>query len=114
MRHADKLVERIVFLDGHPNLQKVDPLKIGQNISEVLEADLQAEQSARALYMRAPKICDTAEDYVSMKLFEGLLEDEEAHIGFIETQLALIDKIGVDNYGLLQAESADEKEGTPT
>jgi bacterioferritin len=110
MQHADKLVARIVFLDGHPNLQKIDPLKIGQDIKEVLEADLQAEHSARTLYMKARVICHKAEDYVSMKLFEELLADEEDHLDFIETQLALLDKIGVQNYGLLQAEGADETE----
>jgi bacterioferritin len=108
MQHADKLVERIVFLEGHPNLQKLDPLKIGQDIKEVLEADLKAEHSARTLYIKARGICHQAEDYVSMQLFEELLDDEEEHIDFIETQLALLDKIGVENYGLLQAEGADE------
>jgi bacterioferritin len=108
MRHADKLVERIMFLEGHPNLQKIDPLKIGQDIKEVLGADLQAEHSARTLYMKARMICLQAEDYVSMELFDELLGDEEGHIDFIETQLALLEKIGVENYGLLQAEGADE------
>jgi len=114
MRHADKLVERIVFLEGHPNLQKIDPLKIGQNMKEVPDADLQAEHSARTLCMKARMICQQAEDYVSMELFDELLVDEEAHIDFIETQLALLEKIGVENYGLLQAEGADETKGEAT
>jgi bacterioferritin len=114
MRHDDKLIERIVFLEGHPNLQKIDPLKIGQDIKEVLDADLQAEHGARTLYIKARMICQKAEDYVSMELFDELLVDEEAHIDFIKTQLALLDKIGAGNYGLLQAASADEAKGGAT
>lgn len=111
MRHADRLVARIVFLEGHPNLQYLNPLMIGQSLKEVLEADLKGEYSARDLYMRARDICRKAEDYVSMDLFEDLLKDEEGHIDFIETQLGLLDKIGVQNYGQLQADPANEAEG---
>lgn len=103
MQHADKLVARIITLEGHPNLQTLDPLMIGQNIKEVLECDLKAEYSARALYMEARKVCMEATDYVSMKLFEDLLADEEGHIDHIETELGLIERIGIENYGLLQA-----------
>ena len=111
MQHADKLVDRIIFLEGFPNMQHIDPLMIGQNIKEVLECDLKAEYSARALYMEARAACRKEEDYVSMGLFEQLLGDEEGHIDFLETQLDLLDKIGVQNYGQLQADSADEVEG---
>jgi bacterioferritin len=113
MQHADKLIERIIFLDGHPNLQTLDPLLIGQNIKEVMESDLKAEYSARALYMEARACCRQEEDYVSMLLFEQLLKDEEGHINFIETELKLYGTIGPQNYGQLQASSADkaEKEG---
>lgn len=103
MHHADKLIARIILLEGHPNLQTLDPLAIGQNLKEVLECDLKAEYSARALYMEARKACHDASDFVSMKLFEELLADEEGHIDHIETELGLIDKIGIENYGLLQA-----------
>lgn len=103
MHHADKLIARIILLEGHPNLQTLDPLAIGQNLKEVLECDLKAEYSARVLYMEARKACHDASDYVSMKLFEELLADEEGHIDHIETELGLIDKIGIENYGLLQA-----------
>ena len=89
MHHADKLIERIVFLEGHPNLQTLDPLLIGQNIKEVLECDLKAEYSARELYREARACCRQEEDYVSMLLFEQLLKDEEGHIDFIETELKL-------------------------
>jgi bacterioferritin len=110
MEHADKLVSRIVFLDGHPNLQEVAPLRIGQHIKEVLECDLKAELDARDLYTRARDLCRQKEDLVSMQLFEELLKDEEGHIDFLETQLDLLDKIGVQNYGQLQADPADKVE----
>ncbi len=111
MQHADKLVDRILFLEGHPNLQHVAPLMIGQDLKEIIECDLKGEHNARDLYTKAREICRKAQDYVSMELFEDLLEDEEGHIDFLETQLDLIDKIGIQNYGLLQSGSADESEG---
>jgi bacterioferritin len=103
MHHADKLIARIILLEGHPNLQTLDPLMIGQNLKEVLECDLKAEYGARELYAEARKHCQEVGDYVSMMLFEELLADEESHIDEIETELALIEKIGIENYGLLQA-----------
>ena len=111
MQHADKLVVRIIFLEGLPNLQYIAPLMIGQSLKEVLECDLKGEYSARDLYTRARAICRTHEDLVSMQLFEDLLKDEESHIDFLETQLDLMDKIGVQNYGQLQADAADDAEG---
>ena len=111
MQHADKLVARIIFLEGLPNLQYIAPLMIGQNLKEVLECDLKGEWNARDLYARARAVCRTHEDYVSMQLFEELLKDEESHIDFLETQLDLMDKIGVQNYGQLQADAADDVEG---
>ena len=108
MQHADKLVSRIIFLDGLPNMQHIDPLMIGQNIKEVLECDLKAEYSARALYMEARAACRKEEDYVSMDLFEELLSDEEGHINYLESQLKLLNDIGVHNYGQLQAHSAEK------
>jgi bacterioferritin len=111
MHHADKLVQRIIFLEGLPNLQYIAPLMIGQSIKEVLECDLKGEFNARDLYTRARDLCRQKEDLVSMQLFEELLKDEEGHIDFLETQLDLLDKIGVQNYGQLQADPADEVEG---
>ncbi len=108
MQHADKLIDRIIFLEGHPNLQTIAPLMIGQNLKEVLECDLKGEYTARDLYTKGRDICRTAEDYVSMDLFEQLLRDEEGHIDFLETQLDLLDKIGIQNYGQLQSDPADE------
>lgn len=110
MQHADKIVARIIFLEGHPNLQTVAPLRIGQNVKEVLEADLAGEYDARTSYKKSREICYEAGDYVTMQLFEGLLSDEEGHIDFLETQLELLGKIGEERYGLLNAASADEAE----
>lgn len=110
MHHADRLIERIIFLEGHPNLQRVAPLRIGQTIKEVLEADLAGEYDARAAYKASRELCAELGDYVSMKLFEDLLADEEGHIDFLETQLELLDKIGIEKYGLLNSVSADDAE----
>lgn len=110
MGHADKLIERIIFLEGHPNLQKLDPLRIGQNPKETLECDLAAEQDARALYVEARDYCREAQDYASMSLFEELIRDEESHIDFLETQLDLYKRIGDANYAQLNASKMDEGE----
>ena len=110
MNHADRLIKRIIFLEGHPNLQKLDPLRIGQNIKETLEADLAGEHDARTLYIEARDHCEKVGDYVSKALFEDLIGDEEGHIDFLETQLGLFDQIGAQNYGLLNAKPANEAE----
>ncbi len=110
MNHADRLVERIIFLEGHPNLQTVAPLHIGQNVKEVLEADLAGEYDARTAYKKSREICDQLGDYVSKQLFDELLADEEGHIDFLETQLDLLAKIGEERYGQLNASPADEAE----
>ena len=110
MQHADKLVARIIFLEGHPNLQTVAPLRIGQNVKEVLEADLAGEYDARKAYKKSRDICHEAGDYVTMKLFEELLIDEEGHIDFLETQLELLGKLGEEKYGQLNASPANEAE----
>ncbi len=78
MHHADKLMDRIIFLEGHPNLQTLDPLRIGENPKETLECDLAAEHDARTLYIEARNHCDKVGDYVSKNLFEELIADEEA------------------------------------
>jgi bacterioferritin len=110
MHHADKIVARIIFLEGHPNLQKVGPLRIGQNVKEVLEADLAGEYDARTSYKKSREICHEVGDYVTMKLFEDLLADEEGHIDFLETQQELLNTIGENKYGQLNAASADDAE----
>ncbi len=110
MEHADKIVERIIFLEGMPNLQSVAPLRIGQNIKEILEADLAGEKEAWDSYTKSREICNEAGDYITMKMFEQLISDEEGHIDFLETQLELLDRLGEERYGLLNATSADEAE----
>ncbi|MGP9804517.1 MULTISPECIES: bacterioferritin [unclassified Paracoccus (in: a-proteobacteria)] len=110
MHHADKLIQRIIFLEGHPNLQKLDPLRIGQNLRETLDSDLAAEHDARTLYIEARDYCDSVGDYVSKNLFEELIADEEGHIDFLETQIGLYDTIGAQNYGHLNAKPANEAE----
>src|SRR5690606_26473446 len=110
MRHADRLVARIIFLEGHPNLQTLAPLRIGQNVKEVLEADLAGEYDARTSYKASREICHAAGDYVSMKLFEELLADEAGHIDFLETQLQLLATIGEEKYGQLNARPANKAE----
>ena len=98
MRHADRFVERIIFLEGFPNMQVLDPLRIGQSVEEVLQADLAAEYDARSLYLEAAQYCETVNDRVSKRLFEELAEDEEGHIDFLETQLELVKQLGVQLY----------------
>ena len=110
MHHADKLIARIIFLEGHPNLQKLESLRIGQNVKETLEADLAAEHDARKLYIEAREYCDKAGDYVSRALFDELLADEEGHIDFLETQLGLWEKLGDERYSMLNALPANEAE----
>jgi bacterioferritin len=110
MVHADKLIARILFLEGHPNLQKLDSLRIGQNLRETLECDLAAEHDARNLYIEARKHCESVGDFTSKALFEALIADEEGHIDFLETQLALHDQIGAEQFGLLNAKPANEAE----
>jgi bacterioferritin len=111
MEHADKLVERIIFLDGFPNMQVLDPLHIGQNVKEVLDSDLGAEMSARALYQEAATHCHGVRDYVSRDLFEKLMHDEEEHIDYLETQLDLVTKLGLELYAQHHiGEAEDDKD----
>ncbi|MFO1116831.1 MAG: bacterioferritin [Beijerinckiaceae bacterium] len=98
MEHADKFTARILFLEGFPNMQSLDPLRIGETIEEILKCDLDAEIGARALYLEAAKYCDSVNDRVTMALFEELAHDEEEHIDFLETQFELIKQIGVQLY----------------
>jgi bacterioferritin len=110
MQHADKLVERIIFLDGFPNMQVLDPLHIGQNVKEVLDCDLGLEMSARSLYEEAATHCHSVRDYVSRDLFEKLMHDEEEHIDFLETQLDLVAKLGLELYAQHHIGELDEDE----
>jgi bacterioferritin len=98
MAHADKFVARILFLEGFPNMQVLDPLRIGESVEEVLRADLAAELDARALYLEAAEYCSSINDRVSKNLFEDVTKAEEEHIDFLETQLELIKQLGVQLY----------------
>jgi bacterioferritin len=98
MEHADKIVQRIIFLEGFPNLQVLDSLRIGQTVKEVLDCDLASEMSARALYEEAATYCHGARDYVTRDLFEDLMESEEEHIDFLESQLSLVADLGLQLY----------------
>ena len=108
MQHADKLIERIIFLDGNPNMQTLDSLRIGQTVKEVLDRDLKAETDARALYQEAATHCHSVEDYVTRSLFEQLMHDEEHHIDFLETQLDLVARLGLELYAQHHIGELDE------
>lgn len=107
MKHADKLIERILFLEGLPNLQDLDKLLIGENVVECMECDLKLEYEGHAFYKEAIACCEQARDYISREIFEDILEDEEEHIDFLETQLDLVKTIGLENY--LQSQMGDSE-----
>jgi bacterioferritin len=106
MKHADQVIERILFLDGLPNLQDLDKLFIGEHVKEVLECDLRLEHKALPVLRDAIAHCETVRDFVSRDLFTAILDSEEEHIDFLETQLGMIDKLGIENYIQLQSEGA--------
>lgn len=110
MKHADRLIERILFLDGLPNFQELDKLLIGENVQEILSCDLQLEQKGAADLRAAIADCEALKDYVTRDLFSEILADEEDAIDFLETQLELIPRIGLENYIQLQCDSAKESD----
>ncbi|HEY0960059.1 MAG TPA: bacterioferritin [Novosphingobium sp.] len=107
MKHADRLSERIFFLDGLPNFQALGKLKIGETVEEILKADLELEYEAVPLLREAIAHCETVRDYNSRELFEDILDSEEEHIDFLETQFELIERMGIQNYIQLNSEAPE-------
>ncbi len=108
MKHADKLAERILFLDGLPNFQLLGRLRIGETVEEVLKADLELEHEAIPLLRDAIEHCEKVRDYVSRDLFSDILESEEDHVDELEKQFDLIERMGIENYCQLQSKPAED------
>jgi bacterioferritin len=108
MKHADKLADRILFLEGLPNFQALGKLKIGESVEEILKADLALEQEAMPLLKEAIAHCETVRDYISREILEDILEGEEEHVNFLETQFDLIKNMGLQNFVQLQSKPAED------
>lgn len=110
MKHADKLAQRILFLDGIPNFQLLGRLKIGETVEEILKADLELEMEALPVLREGIAYCESIRDYVTRDLFNHILESEEEHVDMLETQFELIERIGIQNYIQLNSESVNEQD----
>jgi bacterioferritin len=108
MKHADRLADRILFLNGLPNFQALDRLRIGENVEEILKADLELEMEALGQLKGAIAHCESVHDYVSRDLFSDILESEEEHVDKLETQFEMISRMGLQNYIQLQSEAAED------
>ena len=108
MKHADMLAERILFLEGLPNFQALGKLKIGENVEEVLKCDLELEHEAIPLLKDAIAHAESARDYVSREIFERILENEEEHVDFLETQFDMIERMGLENYIQLNSSAQED------
>ena len=111
MKHADVLAERILFLGGLPNFQAIHKLKVGETVEEILKADLAVELEAIPLLRDAIAHCEQVRDYTSREIFERILESEEEHVDFLETQFDMIERMGLQNYVQLNSKPAGEGEG---
>ena len=107
MKHADQLIERILFLEGLPNLQDLNKLLIGEHVQEMIECDLRLEHTAHADLKEAILYCEEVRDFTSRELFRSILDSEEEHIDWLETQLEMISQMGIQNYIQLQSSPAD-------
>jgi len=107
MKHADRLIARILFLDGLPNLQDLDKLLIGESIEEILACDLKVEERAIPMLKEAIVHCESVRDFVTRDLLSDILEEEEEHVDFIEEQQSMITQMGIQNYAQLQSEAAE-------
>jgi bacterioferritin len=107
MKHADRLADRILFLEGLPNFQALHKLKVGETVEEILKADLAVELEAIPLLKDAIQHCETVRDYTSRELFENILENEEEHVDFLEKQFEMIARMGLPNYIQLNSEAAE-------
>jgi bacterioferritin len=110
MKHADRLIKRILFLEGLPNLQDLGKLLIGETLPELLDCDLKLEQAAMPTLRDGIAYCEQVKDYITRELLEAILESEEEHVDWIETQLGLIDRMGLQNYIQLQTDAAEGEE----
>jgi len=107
MKHADRLIARILFLDGLPNLQDLDKLLIGESIEEILACDLKVEERAIPMLKEAIVHCESVRDFVTRDLLSDILEEEEEHVDFIEEQQSMITQMGIQNYAQLQSEASE-------
>lgn len=107
LAHADRIIQRMLFLGGTPSLEKPAAIHVGEDVKGVLEADLKGEQEAIASYSKSRKVCEAAGDFVTMRMFEDLLIDEDGHVDFIETQMELLKRLGDAGYAQLNAVSSN-------
>ncbi|MDJ0978913.1 MAG: bacterioferritin [Erythrobacter sp.] len=111
MEHADQLAARVLFLNGLPNFQAIHNLRVGETVEEILKADMALEEDAIPLLRDAVEYCEKVRDYVSRDLFNSILDNEEEHVDFLETQFDLIERMGLQNYVQLQSRAAGEGDG---
>jgi bacterioferritin len=112
MKHADELIQRILFLDGLPNVQRLNQIAVGESVEEILRADLDLEEKAVVDLREAIAYCESVRDFISRDLFAHILEDEEEHIDFLDRQFDLIKRIGIERYIMLNSDAAPDNESS--